>query len=196
MTEEQRIYPKLIDCDGGAVEFRYMAREDEAEVLSFAQALPVHDLLFLPRDISQPKVLAAWVRENETANLTTLLAVRNGEVVGCASIVRDPLSWSAHVGELRVVVTPTMRGKGLGRALTQESFALGLTLGLEKLVAQMTADQQGAIKVFEGLGFRAEAFFRDHAKDRNGRPHDIVVLSHDVSKFMSQMEAYGLTRAF
>ena len=94
------------------------------------------------------------------------------------------------------MVLTEMRGNGLGRTLTQECFALGLTLGMEKLVAHMTVDQQGAMKVFEGLGFRAEALFRNHAKDLEGGYHDIVILSHMVSEFLSQMEAYGLTQAF
>jgi hypothetical protein len=78
-----------------------MTAADEAAVLAFAQALPDHDLLFLPRDITQPKVLAAWIQEIERGALTTLLAVREGTVLGCATIVCDTLSWSAHVGEIR-----------------------------------------------------------------------------------------------
>ena len=45
-----------------------------------------------------------------------------------------------------------MRGKGLGRLLTQEAFAQALERGIEKMVAQMTVDQKGAIATFEGWG--------------------------------------------
>jgi hypothetical protein len=38
-----------------ASEFRLMSRADEAAVLAFAQKLPTHDLLFLPRNISEPR---------------------------------------------------------------------------------------------------------------------------------------------
>jgi RimJ/RimL family protein N-acetyltransferase len=88
-----------------------------------------------------------------------------------------------------------MRGKGLGRLLTQEAFALALELGIEKMVAQMTVDQKGAIAVFEGMGFRPEALLRDHVKDREGKKHDLLVLSHDVARFQSQMDAYGVSEA-
>ena len=87
-----------------------------------------------------------------------------------------------------------MRGKGLGR-LTQEAFALALELGIEKMVAQMTVDQKGAIAVFEGMGFRPEALLRDHVKDRERKKHDLLVLSHDVARFQSQMDAYGVGEA-
>jgi RimJ/RimL family protein N-acetyltransferase len=164
-------------------------------VLDFAQQLPVHDLLFLPRDISQPKVMAAWIKEIERGAITSLLAVKAGRVVGCGTLVRDPWSWSPHVGEIRNVVSADVRGQGVGRALSQEIFALALGAGLEKLVVQMTVDQTGAIAIFEGLGFKAEALLRDHVKDKAGKKHDIVVLGHNVAQVRAQMEAYGLPGA-
>ena len=159
-------FPKTIEDPGGPVEFRYMTGADRDGVLVFAQQLPTHDLLFLPRDISQPKVLDAWVREIDRGALTTLLAVRKGIVLGCATIVRDPLSWSPHVAELRAVLLPSARGTGLGRRLVAEGFRLAVSLGIEKIVAQMTADQAGAIAVFETMGYRAEALLRDHGQRR------------------------------
>jgi RimJ/RimL family protein N-acetyltransferase len=193
MTQPATTYPRTIESSNGPIELRFMSPADRDAVLAFAQALPVHDLLFLPRDISQPKVLDAWVRELDRDALTTILAVREGRVIGCATIARQPLSWSPHVAELRVVVLPEARGSGLGRTLGEGAFAMAIPLGIEKLVAQMTADQSAAIAVFETMGYRAEALLRDHVRDRNGVKHDIVILSHDVAKFAARMEAYGLT---
>src|ERR1700685_194659 len=172
-----------------------MAPADEALVLEFAQKLPVHDLLFLPRNISQPKVLSAWVKEIERGAITSLLAVKDGKVVGCGTLVRDPHSWSPHVGEIRMVVSQDVRGQGVGRALSQETFALALGAGLEKLSVQMTVDQTGAIAIFEGLGFKAEALLRDHVRDKAGNKHAIVVLGRNVAAGRAQMEAYGLPDA-
>jgi len=188
-------FPKTVTIETGTLDLRLMAAADEAQVLAFAQDLPVHDLLFLPRDISQPKVLTAWVRAIEAGGMTTLLASEGGKVIGCAAVFRDPLSWSPHVGELRVVTSPAARGKGVGRALIQECFALMLQIGIEKIVAHMTIDQQGAIAVFESLGFRSEGLLREQVQDREGKRHDIVILSHDVAKVLGAMTAYGVTRA-
>ena len=195
MTDEMRSYPRHIATDAGDIEFRLMAQSDEAAVLDFAQKLPLHDLLFLPRNISEPKVLAAWIKEIERGAITSLLAVMAGRVVGCGTLVRDPLSWSPHVGESRMVVSTDVRGQGVGRALSQETFALALGAGLEKLMVQMTVDQVGAIAIFEGLGFKAEALLRDHVRDLAGKKHDIVALGHNVAQVQAQMEAYGLPGA-
>jgi RimJ/RimL family protein N-acetyltransferase len=191
---ETRSYPRHVNTDAGEIEFRLMSRADEAAVLAFAQRLPTHDLLFLPRNISEPKVLAAWIHEIERGDIVSLLALKGGTVVGCGTLVRDH-SWSQHVGEIRMVVSQDVRGQGVGRALSQETFALALGAGLEKLSVQMTVDQRGAITLFESLGFKAEALLRDHVRDVDGKTHDIVVLGHNVAQVRAQMEAYGVPGA-
>jgi ribosomal protein S18 acetylase RimI-like enzyme len=195
MSSEPRSYPRRVATDAGEIEIRLMSPADEAAVLEFAQKLPTHDLLFLPRNISQPKVLSAWIKEIERGSIISLLAVKSARVVGCGTIVRDPHSWSPHVGEIRNVISLDVRGLGVGRALSQETFALALGSGLEKLLVQMTVDQTGAIAIFEGLGFKAEALLHDHVRDLDGKKHDIVVLAHNVAQVRAQMEAYGLPDA-
>ena len=192
---EKRTYPRSVNLDAGAIEFRHMSQADEAAVLEFARGLPAHDLLFLPRNISEPKVLSAWIKEIERGAIVSLLAVKGGKVVGCGTVVRDPHSWSPHVGEIRNVVSPQVRGLGVGRALSQETVALALEMGLEKLIVQMTVDQVSAIALFEGMGFRGEALLREHVRDLDGNKHDIVVLGHNVAQVQAQLEAYGVAEA-
>lgn len=193
--QETRSYPRRVKTEAGEIEFRHMTAADEAAVLAFAKKLPVHDLLFIPRNISEPKVLSAWIKEIGRGGMTSLLAVKDGAVVGCGTIVRDALSWSSHVGEIRMVVSKDVRGTGVGRALSHETFALALEAGLEKILAQMTVDQSGAIALFESLGFKAEALLRDQVRDLSGKTHDIVVLGHNVAQVRAQLEAYGLPEA-
>lgn len=186
-------YPRTVEVARGEVRLDLMSGADEGEMLEFARTLPVHDLLFLRRDITHPKVLSAWSDEIEAGNIMSLIAREAGSIVGCTAVVTDELSFSPHVGELRVLVSPQGRDRGLGRVLIQESFLTALSLKLEKLVAQMTVDQQSAIAVFEEMGFQAEALLKGHVQDPDGTRHDIVVLSHDVQRFQAQMDAYGLT---
>lgn len=193
MTESKR-YPRTVEIRDGAATLSLMTPAVETEVLEFARTLPPHDLLFLRRDITEPKVMAAWSRQIEAGEITSLLARdEQGEILGCTAVVTDEHSWSPHVGELRVLVAPAGKDRGLGRQLIQESFLIALGLGLEKLTAQMTPDQTGAIAVFEEMGFTAEALLKDHVIDQAGEKHDIVILSHDVASFQSKMQAWGIT---
>jgi L-amino acid N-acyltransferase YncA len=194
-SESPRTYPREARIDGSPMTLRYMTPADRAAALAFARALPAHDILFLRRDITQPEAIDTWLNGIERGRITSVLAEREGVVHGYATVDRGELSWSPHVAELRVLVSAEMRGKGLGRVLTQEAFAIALSLGIEKMVAQMTVDQKGAISVFQGMGFRPEALLRDHVKDRDGRKYDLLILAHEVAKFQGQMDAYGISKA-
>ncbi len=196
MTSLNGRYPKPADVDGVDLTIRLMTADDRGAIADFAQALPAHDLLFLSRKITEPKVMNAWAQQVETGELKSLIAFDGSKVAGCSAIVVDPYSWSPHVGELRVLIGEDYRNRGFGRVLVQESFLVAVDNGLEKLTARMTPDQQGAIAVFEDLGFKAEGLLRDHVQDESGDKHDLLVLSIDVLAAQSRMAQYGLDSAF
>jgi N-acetylglutamate synthase-like GNAT family acetyltransferase len=186
-----RTYPMIVSVADEDYEVRYMTAADGEVVSRFAHQLPPHDLLFMRRDITEPKVLAAWLKSIEDGSITTLLALQDGQVRGCIAIIRDELSWSPHVGEMRIVVDAAKRGKGLGRVLMKECFPIAVELAIEKLTAYMTADQAAAIALFEELGFRPEAVLSEHVQDRDGTKFDVVMLSHNVNKFLARIQLFG-----
>jgi RimJ/RimL family protein N-acetyltransferase len=196
MSEGSLNLPRTIPLsDGGELTLRLLERVDREAFLKFTSGLTDHDLLFLRTDITNPEVVDGWLDNIQAGRTVTIVADRAGAIVGYGSLHLGNAAWSQHVGELRVLIGPEMRGKGLGRALTDAIFAQALDRGIEKMVAQMTIDQKGAIATFEEIGFRAEALLRDHVKDRNGEKHDLLVYSHDVHEFQSQMDAYGMSEA-
>lgn len=179
--------------DGTDITLRLLDRSQVEAFLNFTQSLSDHDLLFLRTDITDPGVIADWLDNVESGRIDTIVATREGRIFGYGSLHLSNAPWSQHVGELRVLISDEMRGKGLGRALTEAIFAQALDAGIEKMVAQMTLDQKGAIATFEQLGFKPEALLRDHVKDRRGEKHDLLVFSHDVASFQSQLDAYGVS---
>ncbi len=196
MSEQALTLPRTVRLpDGTEVTLRLLQRTDREALLAFTAALPEHDLLFLRIDITDPDVIDVWLDNVDLGRIVTIIAERAGRIVGYGSLHMANAQWSQHVGELRVLIKEDMRGRGLGRALTEAIFAQALECGIEKMVAQMTIDQKGAIATFEELGFRAEALLRDHVKDRNGVKHDLLVYSHDVREFQAQLDAYGVTEA-
>ncbi len=190
--EGARGYPSQVTISGKRVTLRLMTDGDRAAMLAFARALPEHDLLFLRRDITDERAVDAWLHDIADGEVVTVLAEVDGAIGGYATTHRSSLRWSEHVAELRVLVGEPLRGLGIGRLLTQEAFALALGQGIEKMVAQMTLDQKGAIATFEELGFRPEALLRDHVKDRQGSKHDLLVMGHDVAKFEATLAAFGV----
>ena len=185
MTAERQTgrYPLLIGLADQQLTLRPMTAADRDNILAFANAQPAHDLLFLPSDITQPEHVDEWIEELERGELVTILALRDGRILGYSTISRSPWSWSRHVAELRVMVSDDVRRQGVGQILTKEVFRIALDWGVEKVTARMTADQHGALNIFQRLGFRNEALLKDEVKDRDGNSHDLIVLRHGVSLF-------------
>ena len=165
---------------------------DRDAMLAFAQRLPEHDLLFLGRDLRHPRVIEAWQAAIAEGWIDSLLAEEDGAIAGTAALVRDPLGWSAHVGEVRLLVASDRRGAGLGRDLLEGVFAIADAHGLDKLTAAMTTDQQGSIALFESLGFRAEAMLKNQVRGRDGASHDLAVLAYDAARVTARRDAFGL----
>ncbi len=181
----------MIDCDGTTVSIRPFARADAIAVAAFAQGLPEHDLLFLSRDIKHARVIEAWTDALGTGEIDSLVAWADDRVVATTAVVCDRLGWSAHVAELRLLVAPELRGKGLGRALLDATMTLAREGGATKLTARMTPDQRGAITLFEEAGFRGEALLRGHVRGRDGRVHDLAILALDVAREDARRGAFG-----
>jgi GNAT superfamily N-acetyltransferase len=167
---------------------------DRQKMATFASALPEHDLLFLGRDLRHPRVVEAWLGAIAEGWIDSLVAEDEGDgaVIGTAALVRDPLGWSPHVGEVRLLVSAERRGVGLGRDLLEGVFAIARERGLAKLTARMTPDQAGAVSLFESLGFRGEALLRDHVRDPSGRSFDLAILSYDAGGVAARHEAFGV----
>lgn len=178
-----RTYPRTVALDKGSINLRLMEASDGDAILAFAQGLPPDDLLFLRLDITKPDGVAEWVRNIEAGRTISILAEDAGSIAGYASIHHNEVLWSRHVGEIRVIVGSGYRRRGLGRRLTDEVFAIARDIGLAKISAQMTPDQKGARATFERLGFRPEALLADFVMDREGKPRDLLLMTHDVAGF-------------
>jgi len=177
----KRTYPWTAKVKGNEVTIRLMTPEDGEELLAFARSLPERDLLFLSIEITRPEVVAGWVRHIEEGRTFTVIAEAAGELIGHGTLYLSELTWTRHMGEIQLLISRSYRGAGLGHLLANEVFTIAQELGLQKIIARMAADQKGALKVFERLGFKAEALLADFVIDREGRTHDLIVMSHDVT---------------
>ncbi len=191
---EQSSYPRKLGLKRRrSVEVRPMGIEDADALHRFFCGIPEEDLLFLRRDMTDRQVIESWAQDVATEQTYTLPAEQNGRVVGEASIHRSRVPWTAHVREVRVVVDAEHRQLGLGSALVQAIFLEALERGVEKIVAEMTPDQKGAINVFQKLGFRVEGLFQDHVRDRRGQKRDLVVMAHEVHSGNDQMVQWRIS---
>jgi L-amino acid N-acyltransferase YncA len=182
----KRTYPRTLTANGQAVELSRVSTKDRDDVVAFARALGEHDLLFMRMDLTDRKVVEDLIRGQDDDQRITLIARDHGKMAGYASLIREPLLWTRHLGEIRVIVAQSHRAKGLGAALAREIFLVAKEVGLRKVIARMPLRQEGARRMFERIGFHAEALLSDWVVDRNDRTHDLLVMSYDVTSLTAE----------
>jgi UDP-4-amino-4,6-dideoxy-N-acetyl-beta-L-altrosamine N-acetyltransferase len=92
--------------------------------------------------------------------------------------------WGWYIGEEEA------RGRGVGRA----AQALGLDkafgeLGLNKVVAEVLADNETALKAQIAAGFRREGYLRAHAR-KDGEYRDVVLLAMLADEWAARRDAF------
>ena len=169
------------------MEIRRLATGDEVALMRFVSRIHEGDRTFFKEDVLDAEVVAAWVQRGEARSL----AVEDEEILGTVTVV--PLQdWSSHVGEVRVIVHPAHRRRGIGRALARHAVIEALDLGLEKMMVEVIADQDATIAMFRSLGFEPEALLKDHVRDDDGELHDLMLLAHSVEASLASLDAVGL----
>ncbi len=174
-------YPRAVEIPGdGTAQFLLMTAAYAKEVHGFTTSLPPEDLLYLRDDIADPKVVNEWIRNINRGETISILARKDGPLVGFTSLHQTRSKWTRGIGEVRVNVSLGERGKGVGRMLTLEIIGIARKFGLRKLTAQMTAEQTGARAAFHRLGFVENATLPSWVEDRKGMAHDLVIMSHEL----------------
>jgi ribosomal protein S18 acetylase RimI-like enzyme len=172
------------------MEIRAIQTDDRDAMERFLQRIPEGDRTFFKENVDDPEVVDAWVRPGAARSI----AVDGNAVIGYVAVV--PLQgWSSHVGEVRVIVDPERRGRGIGRALARRAVLQALELGLTKMVVEVVADQEPTIAMFRSYGFDPEALLKDHVRDAGGELRDLMILAHVVEESHAAMAAVGIAES-
>jgi ribosomal protein S18 acetylase RimI-like enzyme len=169
------------------MEIRPIETGDEPALSRFFERIPESDRTFFKEDVGDPRVLEDWAQPGTGRTI----AVDDGSVVGALAVMRL-VGWSSHVGEVRLVVDPEHRGRGIGRLLARRAVLEAVDMGLGKLVVEVISDQDALIAMFRGLGFEPEALLTDHVRDRSGRMRDLIVLANSVDEQFAALSAAGV----
>jgi L-amino acid N-acyltransferase YncA len=172
------------------MEIRPIQTDDQDGMKRFLHRIPEGDRTFFKENVDDPEVVDAWVRPGAARSI----AVDGDAVIGYVAVV--PLQgWSSHVGEVRVIVDPERRGRGIGRALARHAVLQALELGLTKMMVEVVADQEPTIAMFRSHGFDPEALFKDHVRDADGELRDLMILAYAVEESHAAMAAVGITES-
>lgn len=178
-------YPKELSLrDGSRVSIRPLQPEDEDALLEFFLGIPEEERFFLKDDVTSPAIIAEWVEHLDYRRALPLLAFADGKVVADAVLVRRRGNARSHAGEIRLVVAPDWRNRGLGSALIRELCDIADDAGLEKVLFEVVEDREKeALKAAEWLGFLRIATIEGAARDQPGHLHDIILLAMPLGRW-------------
>ncbi len=191
-----RLYPKQVSLkDWTKVTLWPMERHDENRLHEFFCRIPEEDRKLLKEDVANRAVIANWCRQIDYNRVLPILAEAHGKIVADATLHRRQAGWLQHVGEIRVVVDPEYRRKGLGSLLIEELVLLAIDTKLERLFVELIANEMAAVRAFERVGFERVAHLPGFARDRSNMPQDLLVLTADIST-ANQPETYFFSLSF
>jgi ribosomal protein S18 acetylase RimI-like enzyme len=83
-----------------------------------------------------------------------LIARTNGQIVGMLTLVTFEIPTGLRAWIEDVVVNDSVRGKGIGTALTREAIRLARERGARTVDLTSRPSRQAAHRLYEGLGFK------------------------------------------
>jgi RimJ/RimL family protein N-acetyltransferase len=179
---------KVTLSDGRGVIIKEPAIEEDLQrLVDFLSSLPPEMKNYLRYNVTQADVCRRRLEQLDSKNHWRLIAELDGEIVGDTTLDREPFGWTRHVAELRGIVSPNIRGMGIGSLLRNQIVGQARLAGVERLVAEVLREQTDLIEALEKAGFQYEATRRKYAKDLRGTLHDVIIMSNDLEQVWKRL---------
>jgi RimJ/RimL family protein N-acetyltransferase len=174
--------------DGTRIVIRPLSKQDGPALLKFFSALPEEDRLFLKEDVTNKDVIDRWIRDLDFDKVLPLVAGKDSVILGDATLHFNKYRWQRHMAEIRCVVAREYQQKGLGTALMKELVSFAQQKNVSKIRANVMDIQRSAQRAFQRLGFKKEAELKDFLIDKEGKPHNLILMVNDISEMWQKME--------
>lgn len=163
--------------DGQQVTIRPLQSDDDTALHQFFLRVPEEDRFYLNNDVTSPEVIRGFTGNISLDVAIPLVAVSDDKIIADSTLHRSRRASRRHVGELRIVVDPDYRGRGLGARLIDELIQLGIDLGLERLAFELVDRREmPAIQAAKAAGFEEVAVLEGRVRDMYGIMQDLVIL--------------------
>jgi len=176
--------------DGSLVVIRPATDDDIEATWHFLRDLPEQDRNYLRIDVTQRGLVERRYRTGPTGSVQRLVACDGDQIAGLGALETEPAGWKSHVGELRIIVAPRYRRRGLGMILTRELYRIAAHDGLQELVVKLMAPQESARSIMKRLGFRDQMTLPGYVTDRSGHRQDLIICRCDLAAMWRELEHY------
>lgn len=176
--------------DGSPVVIRGLKLDDLDRLMAFYAALPAEDRKYLKVDVGDRNVVRRRILLTEQGNVFRLAALSGDKIVADGMLEMSDETWRRHLGELRVIVDPSFRRRGLGLLLMRELYFIAAEHKVQTVVAKFMRPQEDARRICRTLGFREESLLPDYVVDQSGAHQDLVIMTADMKEFWNELESF------
>lgn len=163
--------------DGTEVTIRPLRPDDKAELRRFFLRVPEEDRFYLNSAVASPEVIREFTERIDFERTIPLVAAVGGRIVADSTLHRSRRAARRHVGELRAVVDPDFRGRGLGARMIRELVQIGRDIGLSKLFFELVGRREDdAIQAATAAGFQRTATLEGRVRDMYGSLQDLIIM--------------------
>jgi len=176
--------------DGSEILIRSMTMKDLDPLMDFYNTLPQSDRRYFRVDVTDREIMTQRIKQMRSGNFLRLIALMDNKVIATGILELSKEAWRKHQCELRTIVEPTLRHKGLGSVMLRELYHLAAEKNVERVVVRIMRPQKAARAICHKLGLREEVVLPDYVKDTTGRRQDMILMTGDMKEFWRELEHF------
>lgn len=185
-------YPKELNLiDNTKVTARPIEPSDKEALYKFFSRIPESDLLIYKDDVTRVENIENWFTSNNYKHVFQLVGLIKDRILAKGTLHSEGLSWS-HSAELKLIVDPEYRGKGLGSQFFNIMLYEGLKHHFQKIIVRYIHDNISFMKILNHYGFKPESVLRYNAKNTSPSiTKDLVIASFSLESWERRFEFYS-----
>lgn len=171
---------------------RLMCEDDTDNVFTFFSEISSEDKLYLKEDVSSIETIHKWISRITEKRTVTVLGEIDNILCAEATLHQQAAGWSKHIGDIRINVSPQYRGLGIATVLCEKICWIARNINIEKIIAEVIAEQKTDLAIFQNFGFKQEAILIDHVEDIKGKKHDLIILANHTGTLLEEIHSHML----
>lgn len=184
-------YPReLLLKDKTKVITRPIIEQDLEELLKFFSTIPRNDLLIYKDDVTRLEALESWFLSTNYKKVSEIVTLKGDEIIAKGTLHTEGLYWP-HAAEVKLIVHPEYRGRGLGSQMFNLLLYEGLKHHFQKIIVRYIPDNLSFKKILSHYGFNPETVLNCYVMDDATKEQkDLVIASYDLQNWERRFEFY------
>ena len=185
------IIKKFALKDGTPIFVKHSEPKDREGICEFFNLIPKSDLILYRDNISDQELLVDFISPCDEEKVIELIALHKNRVIAKGSLHTEAVYWP-KAAEIKLVVSPEYRSKGLGTILFNRLLHEGFKLQVRKIVVRYASGNNSMDKILGNHGFKPESVLNYNVQDTDKDINkNLILASYDLDSWERRFELYS-----